>query len=93
MNNVKAYIIVNIKELDDKRFFTVARAINETNCVELHFNQNKAIVEYGTKISDTKWNNEIEDADWFSKNMTDEELIDKLLLLFNERFLEKEVSI
>ena len=93
MNNVDAYIIVNIKELDDKRFFTVARAINEINCVELHFNQNKAIVEYGTKISDTKWDNEIEDADWFSKNMTDEELIDKLLLLFNERFLEKEVSI
>lgn len=93
MNNIDAYNIVNIKDLDDENYYTVARVIDNMYCVELHYNKSKPQLEYGTKIADGEWENEFDNADWFNLNMTDEELIDKLLLLFNERFLEKEVSI
>lgn len=76
--------ITKIEDLDEKHSFTVARIINNTNCVELHYFKGEATVEYGEKISDSEWENTIQDVDWFNKNMTDEEVLDKLEMLFTE---------
>lgn len=78
--------ITDIKELNDIDSFTVARVINGVNCVELHYSEGKATVEYGTRVKDDAWENEIEEVDWFNKNMSKEELENKLWDLFDERY-------
>ena len=78
--------VTDIKELNNIDLFTVARVINGVNCVELHYNEGKAIVEYGNKIKDDEWENEIVEADWFNKDMSEEEVENKLWELFDERY-------
>ena len=93
MNNIETYNIVNIKDLDDKHYYTVVRVIDDINFVELHYNKSKPQLEYGTKIADGEWENILENVDWFSLDMTDEELIDKLLHIFKEKFLDEEIEL
>lgn len=79
--------VTNLDELDEEHHYTVARIIDNDKCVELHYNNGNAIVEYGTKVSEDEWENEIEDANWFDKSMSEDEMYDhleKLLQKFNE---------
>lgn len=85
--------VTNLNELDDEHYYTVARIIDNDRCVELHYNNGIAIVEYGTKISDDEWENEVEDASWFNKSMSEEEMyehLEKLLQKFNEEEYSRE---
>ena len=39
-NSVLNYeVVTEIKELNDKYYYTVARIISDTHCVELHYNK------------------------------------------------------
>lgn len=78
--------ITDINDLNDADSFTVARVINGVNCVELHYNEGEATVEYGTRIKDDEWENEIEEVDWFNMNMPEEKLMKKLCALFEEKY-------
>lgn len=87
-------IITRISELDNLNYFTVARVMEDGKCAELHYNEGKAHIEYGTKESEDLWNNEInEDVKWFNLNLTDEEVLDYLNKEFDEHFLEKEMDL
>ncbi len=78
--------ITNTNKLNDIDSFTVARVIDDINCVELHYNGGKATIEYGIKINDDEWENEVEEVDWFNKEMSEEDIEKKLWELFNEKF-------
>lgn len=77
-------VITNLNELDDKHNFTVARVSDDNHCVELHYNEGKPFIEYGTKVKPDYWENETTSAEWFNKNMTEEDLGKKLSNLFDE---------
>lgn len=85
--------LTSTKELDEENSFTVARILNFCHCVELHYYKGEATIEYGTKINYDCWKNEIEDADWFDKKMSDEEVCNKLDELFKDYFGEEEFVI
>ena len=79
-------IITNPKDFQSGYSYTVARVGDFGRCVELHYNNGKATVEYGYKISHDYWENEIENADWFKENMSEEEITNKLCSLFDEHY-------
>ena len=79
--------ITKISDLDEKNNFTIARVIVNDKCVELHYDEGKASIEYGTKDEDNSWNDEIDyDIDWFNLNLTDEEVLSILDEKFDEYF-------
>ena len=79
-------IITNSKEMNDKDSYTVARVMNYGNSVELHYSEGKATIEYGYKITHDYWENEIEEIDWFNKDMSEAAINKKLYGLFEEHF-------
>lgn len=84
-------MITNISDLDDKHYFTVARVMENGKCVELHYDNGKAKIEYGIKMSEDMWKNEINDnVEWFSLNLTEEEILEHLNKEFDNYFVEKE---
>ncbi len=86
--------ITSISKLDNKNYFTVARVVEGKKCVELHYNEGKAHIEYGTKKTEGIWENEInEDVKWFSLNLTDDEILAYLNKEFDGYFLEKEKNL
>ena len=58
------------------------------NCVELHYTDGIATIEYGTKQDDNSWESIIEEILWFDKNQSKDEIISKLEELFEEEYLE-----
>ena len=67
--------ITKMSELDDKNYFTIARVIENGKCVELHYNNGKASIEYGIKDEDNNWNDEVDtDLKWFRLDLTDDEI-------------------
>lgn len=90
---IDAETLTSTKELDEENSFTVARILNFCHCVELHYYKGEATIEYGTKINYDCWENEIEDANWFDKKMSDEEVCNKLNELFKDYFGEEEFVI
>ena len=78
--------ITDIKDINEEDSFTIARVMNGVNCVELHYNKGRATIEYGTKIKDDEWENEIEEVDWFNKDILEKDLENKLWKLFEERY-------
>lgn len=79
--------ITKMSELDDKNYFTIARVIENGKCVELHYNNGKASIEYGIKDEDNNWNDEVDtDLKWFRLNLTDDEILEILDKKFNEYF-------
>ena len=70
--------ITPIKELDDDHAFTVARVMNYDYCVELHYSKGKANVEVMTRTSSDSWHGVVEEIDWFSKDLTDAYVLNKL---------------
>ena len=79
-------IITNINELEDNKSYTVARVMNKINAVELHYINGIPTVELGTRRNEDTWDNEIVDADWFNKNLSNEDVIKKLEEIFNDEF-------
>lgn len=79
-------IITNINELEDNKSYTVARVMNKINAVELHYINGIPTVELGTRRNEDTWDNEIIDADWFNKNLSNEDVIKKLEEIFNDEF-------
>ena len=78
--------ITDIKDINEEDSFTIARVMDGVNCVELHYNKGRATIEYGTKIKDDEWENEIEEVDWFNKDILEKDLENKLWKLFEERY-------
>lgn len=79
-------IITNINELEDNKSYTVARVMNKINAVELHYINGIPTVELGTRRNEDTWDNEIIDADWFNKNLSNEDVIKKIEEIFNDEF-------
>ena len=84
-NGLDFETITHINDLDNGSY-TVARVTNDTNCVELHYNNGNIYVELGTKNNDNYWENIIEKVKWFSKDLTDKQVLDKLEEIFNNKF-------
>ena len=84
--NVISEIITNINELEDNKSYTVARVMNKLNAVELHYINGIPKVELGTRRNEDTWDNEIIDAEWFNKHLSNEDVIKKLEEIFNDEF-------
>lgn len=84
--NVISEIITNINELEDNKSYTVARVMNKLNAVELHYINGIPTVELGTRRNEDTWDNEIIDAEWFNKHLSNEDVIKKLEEIFNDEF-------
>ena len=84
--------ITKISNLDNEKNYTIARIMDNNKCVELHYNNGKACIEYGIRDEeDNTWHNEIdEDIDWFNLDLTDEEVLKKLNEKFDEHFPKEE---
>lgn len=82
------FVIDDIKNMEEDKSYTVARVINNKNCVELHYTDGIATIEYGTKQDDNSWESIIEEILWFDKNQSKDEIISKLEELFEEEYLE-----
>lgn len=82
-------IITNPKEFMEGNSYTVARVRNFGHCVELHYCDGEATIEYGDKIIHNYWESAIEGADWFNVNMSEEEITNKLWRLFDNYYGEK----
>ena len=83
-------LINDLKNLNDNDSYTVARLKNVCHCVELHYRNGSPIIEYGIRLEPGYWESEIEEVEWFDKNMSDDELFDKLEELFKNYFGEEE---
>ena len=84
--NVISEIITNINELEDNKSYTLARVMNKLNAVELHYINGIPKVELGTRRNEDTWDNEIIDAEWFNKHLSNEDVIKKLEEIFNDEF-------
>lgn len=83
--------ITSVFNLDNERNFTVARVMEDKKCVELHYNEGKASLEYGIKVAKDRWENEIdEDVEWFNLDLTDDEILEHLNREYDEYFLEEQ---
>ena len=94
LENSVEEIITSISDLDDKHYFTIARVMENDKCVELHYNNGKAHIEYGTKEDNDVWNNNIDsNVDWFNLDLTDNEILLILNCKFDEYFKKSEIEI
>lgn len=82
-------LLTDLYKLNDKDSFTIARVINDNNCVELHYIAGNATIEYGVKVNHNEWKNTIEDIDWYNTSMTEEEISDKLWEIFDYQYGEE----
>ncbi|MBO5183370.1 MAG: hypothetical protein J6B64_03115 [Bacilli bacterium] len=78
--------ITKPQDIQEDYSYTVARVRNFGHCVELHYYNGNATIEYGDKITNDYWENVVDSADWFNKNMTEEEILNKLDELFKEYY-------
>ena len=85
-NKLEYLILTEIEDLNDENSYTVARVINDNECVELHYSNGMAYIEIGTKNDDNSWDSIIESAEWFNKNLSNDEVLDKLEEIFKENF-------
>ena len=72
-------IITHISELDNKHSYTIARVIENGKCIELHYNEGMVTLEYGIKVAEDMWENEINsNVEWFNLDLTDDEILENL---------------
>lgn len=82
--------ITSVTNLDNERHFTVARVMQDGKCVELHYDQGEASLEYGIRVADDLWEDELdEDVEWFNLDLTDDEILEHLNKEYDQRFLVK----
>lgn len=73
--------------------YTIARVVHNGYCAELHYcSDTGATIEYGTKTSHDRWENEIEDANWFNINLSDDYILNRLNCLYDEEFSDNKLS-
>lgn len=82
-------LLTDLDKLNDKGSFTIARVINGVNCVELHYIEGKATIEYGMRVKDDEWESVIENVDWYNKNMTEDDISNKLWEIFDIHYGEE----
>lgn len=80
-----------IKEADEGSY-TVARVIDNGNCVELHYNNHKATIEYTVRISQDEWQGRVEDIDWFNLDLSEDYVLTRLMYLFDEEFSDRSLT-
>lgn len=85
-NNRFFDMVTPLENINNEDSFTVARVIDDKYCVELHYYKEKSTIEYGTKVNENKWENNVEEIDWFDKNMSEEEISKKLNSLFENYY-------
>lgn len=79
-------IVTFPKNIKDKGSYTIARAVYEGQSVELHYCDGKSTVEYMIETPPGEWNGWVEEVDWFNLNLTDDYIISKLCVLFNNEY-------
>lgn len=85
-------ILTSTKEILDGYSYTIGRVVQNGYCVELHYCSDRgATLEYGTKTSHDCWENEVEEAEWFNTNLSDDYIINRLNCLYDEEFSSKEI--
>ena len=85
--------LTKVKDIKEGVSYTVACVVENGYCVELHYDSDDgATIEYGTKLSYDYWENEIEKAEWFNKNLTDDYVLKRLECLYEEHFIVKKIS-
>lgn len=77
-------MITESKDIDNTHSYTIARMMNFNQCIELHYYNGKATVEYGEKKEYNYWENEVDPCEWFRLDMKDKEIFDKLYKQFVE---------
>lgn len=99
LNEMKYYfesyeeIITSPKTIMQGFSYTVARVIHDGYCVELHYCSDRgATIEYGAKTAHDTWENEIEDADWFNTNLSDDYILNRLKCLYDEEFSNNKLA-
>ncbi len=86
-------MVTSPKEIMKGVSYTVARVVNNGYCAELHYcSDTGASVEYGTKTSHDMWENEVEDASWFNKDLSDDYILNRLNCLYDEEFSDKRIT-
>lgn len=83
------FLLLNdLNSLKDEKSNTIARVIDGIHCVELHYVNGCATIEYGDRLEDNTWESEIEQIDWYNKKMSEEEISNKLWHIYEERYGE-----
>ena len=86
-------MVTSPKEIMEGISYTVARVVHNGYCAELHYcSDTGASVEYGTKTSHDMWENEVEDASWFNKDLSDDYILNRLNCLYDEEFSDKRIT-
>lgn len=86
-------MVTSPKEIMKGVSYTVARVVHNGYCAELHYcSDTGASVEYGTKTSHDMWKNEVEDASWFNKDLSDDYILNRLNCLYDEEFSDKRIT-
>lgn len=86
-------MVISPKEIMEGVSYTVARVVHNGYCAELHYcSDTGASVEYGTKTSHYMWENEVEDASWFNKDLSDDYILNRLNCLYDEEFSDKRIT-
>ena len=92
LNDSIEEIITNISELDNKHSYTVARIIENEKCVELHYNNGEATLEFDTKGEDIWDNKYLSNVKWFNLNLTDKEILEHLNREFDNYFCKEDLD-
>lgn len=86
-------ILTHPKDIIKGVSYTIARVVHNGYCVELHYcSDTGATIEYGTKTSHDMWENEIEDVEWFNKDLSDNYILNRLNCLYDEEFSDKKIT-
>ena len=86
-------ILTHPKDIIKGVSYTIARVVHNGYCVELHYcSDTGATIEYGTKTSHDMWENEIEDVEWFNKDLSDDYILNRLNCLYDEEFSDKKIT-
>lgn len=84
--------ITSIKDIKNGESYTVARVMDNGYCAELHYcSDTGATIEYTEKTTSETWDGTVEEIDWFNTKLTDDYVLKRLICLFEEKYLNKEI--
>ncbi len=76
-----------ISEIEPNNSYTIAEIFDYGRSVELRYSMDEgAEIIYGYKCTHDYWEIEVENADWFNLNMTDDEVYEKVYEIFEKKF-------
>jgi len=86
-------ILTSPKDIKPGISYTIVRVVHNGYCAELHYcSDTGATIEYGTKTSHDCWQNDIEEAEWFNKDLSNDYIINRLRCLYDEEFSDHRIS-